>query len=125
MNELVADFIFGLHVLLMIAVLVTPFIGTQKWILIDLMFMLSVYIHWLLNDNTCALTVVEKMVRGTPDDESTFFGRLFGKAYEFGRDNKMSWAIIVILMLIATYRSKDEITSMKQSFVQYLSAVRS
>lgn len=116
MKDLVADFIFGLHVLIFMAVVAIPFIGNQKWILIDLMFMWSVYLHWLLNDNTCALTVAEKMIRGTPDDESTFFGRLFGKAYDFGKDNKMSWFFIVLLMMIATFRSKEEILQFLPAF---------
>jgi len=114
------DFIFGLHVLMLIAVVVTPFIGSRKWILIDLMFMWSVYLHWILNDNTCALTVLEKAVRGTPDDDSTFFGRLFGKAYETGRDDKASWAFIVCLMMIATFRSKEEILQMIHNSVHYI-----
>lgn len=118
--ENLANFIFGLHVLILVSVVVTPFIGTPKWILIDLMFMWSVYLHWLLNDNTCALTVLEKTIRGTPDDESTFFGRLFGKAYEFGRDNKFSWGIIVFLMMIATYRSKEEIAQLIKGLQSYV-----
>lgn len=107
-----ADFIFGLHVLALVFVLVTPFVGSPKWILIDLMFMTSIYLHWLLNDNTCALTVLEKCIRGTPDDKSTFFGRLFGEAYNFGKDNRASWGIIVALMLVATFRSKEAILEM-------------
>jgi hypothetical protein len=107
-----ADFIFGLHVLALLFVIGTPFVGSPKWILIDLMFMTSIYIHWLLNDNTCALTVLEKCIRGTPEDKSTFFGRLFGEAYSFGKENRASWGIIVALMLIATFRSKDAILDM-------------
>ena len=121
---MVADFIFGLHVLLLLFVVLTPFIGTPEWILIDLMLMVSIYLHWIVNDNTCALTVLEKTLRGTPDDKETFFGRLFGEMYTFGRDNKLSWAIIVVLMLVATYRSKEEITNFTHYIKGYLSKAK-
>jgi len=107
--EALADFIFGLHVLLFLFVVGAPFFASPDWILIDLMLMVSVYFHWILRDNTCALTVLEKFIRGTPDDKETFFGRLFGEAYTFGRDSKISWAVIMVLIIIATYRSHKEL----------------
>jgi len=107
--EALADFIFGLHVLLFLFVVGAPFFASPDWILIDLMLMVSIYFHWILRDNTCALTVLEKFIRGTPDDKETFFGRLFGEAYTFGRDSKISWAVIMFLILIAAYRSHAEI----------------
>jgi hypothetical protein len=107
--EALADFIFGLHVLLFLFVIGAPFFASPDWILIDLMLMVSVYFHWILRDNTCALTVLEKVIRGTPDDKETFFGRLFGEAYTFGRDSKISWAVIMVLIIVATYRSHAEI----------------
>ena len=88
--EALADFIFGLHVLLFLFVVLTPFIGSPDLILIDLMLMVSVYFHWILRDNTCVLTVIEKTLRGTPDDKQTFFGQLFGQ------------------ILVASYRSHGE-----------------
>ena len=106
--EALADFIFGLHVLLFLFVVITPFIGSPDLILIDLMLMVSVYFHWILRDNTCVLTVIEKTLRGTPDDKQTFFGQLFGQMYTFGRDSKVTWAAIMVLILVASYRSHGE-----------------
>lgn len=106
--ELLADFIFGLHVLLFLFVIGAPFFASPEWILVDLMLMMSIYWHWIMRDNTCALTVLEKAIRGTPEDKQTFFGQLFGEMYTFGRDSKLTWALIVPLMIIATYRSRDE-----------------
>jgi hypothetical protein len=39
-------------------------------------------LHWLTNQTVCALTEMEKLVRGTRDDEQTIFGQIFTPIYK-------------------------------------------
>jgi hypothetical protein len=39
-------------------------------------------IHWLTNQTVCALTEMEKLVRGTRDAEETIFGQIFTPIYK-------------------------------------------
>jgi hypothetical protein len=101
MSDLVANLVYWSHFALSAFVLLTPFIGPDRWVLINLLFMLGIALHWVLNNNVCALTMLEKKLRGTQDDNSTFFGQVFGRAYTFGRDDQVCWAILVFLILVS------------------------
>lgn len=103
-TELVADFIFLLHVLTFIFVVSVPFIGSDTLVLLNLVFMFGILVHWICNNNICILTVVEKAIRGTPDDAQTFFGKLFGGVYTFGKDSRISWWILGFLILLSLYK---------------------
>lgn len=99
-----ADFIFVLHVLIFIFVVSVPFIGSDMLVLLNLVFMVGILVHWICNNNICILTVIEKAVRGTPDDTQTFFGKLFGGVYSFGKDSRISWWILSFLILLSLYK---------------------
>jgi hypothetical protein len=93
-----------------------PFIGSPKWIAFNLVVLLAVLSHWILNNNVCFLTLIEKFVRGTPDDDRTFFGRLFGKFYTYGKDDKTSWYIIILLILISVIKSRSYIKELIDNY---------
>lgn len=102
--ELIANLIFMLHVLIFLFVVTVPFIGSDMLVLLNLVFMLGILVHWICNNNICVLTVIEKHIRGTPDDTQTFFGKLFGGVYTFGKDSKISWWILSFLILLSLYK---------------------
>lgn len=62
-----------------------------------------VWVHWALNDDTCALTVLEKRVRGC-DDASSFMYHLVGPVYRMATDADVrawSWAVSVVLWTVS------------------------
>ena len=76
----------GNKLALVVHVLVTPFL----------------WLHWLLNDDTCALTILEKRLRGC-DDGSSFVYNLVSPVYKV-RDADMRawcWVSSVVLWLVS------------------------
>jgi hypothetical protein len=102
--EFIANLIFILHVLIFLFVVTVPFIGPDMLVLMNLVFMLGILVHWICNNNICVLTVIEKSIRGTPHDDQTFFGKLFGGVYTFGKDSRISWWILCFLILFSLYK---------------------
>lgn len=101
---MLADLIFFLHIFIFLFVVSVPFVGSDILVLLNLVFMIGILVHWICNNNICILTVIEKALRGTPDDTQTFFGKLFGGVYSFGRDSKISWWILSFLILLSLYK---------------------
>lgn len=60
--------------------------------------MAGIMVHWMMNDQTCCLTLLEKMFRGTEHDSETFFGNLMGPIYS-ANSNTYSWIIILVLFI--------------------------
>ena len=49
---------------------------------IHLLVIPFIMIHWLTNQTVCALTIMEKALRGTNLDEETFFGQVVNPIYK-------------------------------------------
>jgi hypothetical protein len=64
-------------------------------------------LHWITNQSVCALTEMEKMVRGTDCDEETFFGQVVGPVYKFKtqkEENIFVWTLLISLWLITMFK---------------------
>jgi hypothetical protein len=99
-NALLANVCWVLHVLFVLWVIVTPFTNNEPMLVLHLIVMPFLWFHWLLNDDTCALTLAERTLRGVPSEES-FFHNLVSPVYKI-RDSDLrsaSWAISVLLWL--------------------------
>jgi hypothetical protein len=59
-------------------------------------------LHWLLNNNTCALTTLEAKIRGVEDTGETFTGQFVNPVYEL-TDRKI-WVITGGLFLICALK---------------------
>lgn len=100
-NNRLADFLLFLHIIIFLFVTVTPFTNYDILILLNTVFMLGIFFHWIVNNNICVLTVIEKKLRGKEQDDQTFFGKLFGHVYTFGKNEKISWVILIGLILFS------------------------
>ena len=89
---------FYIHVLLLIAGIILPFIGQTKHLEFYSILIPILFLHWALNDDTCFLTNLEHMVTDTPK-ERTFMGRLVGPIYNLS-DDAVGKAIKVILFTL-------------------------
>jgi hypothetical protein len=77
--------IFYIHVLIVIACIVVPFLGTPQILSLYSIIVPFLFYHWSVNDDTCFLTQVEVLVTDTPKDK-TFMGRLVGPIYNLSDD---------------------------------------
>jgi hypothetical protein len=71
-----------------------------------------------MNDTTCALTLLEKVVRGETDDKRTFFGRVMGPVYSFGSEKLTTQIALFILIMITLY--KLDVNYVKDSFTCFI-----
>lgn len=59
-NTILLYFVQLIHILFILFVLLVPFIGTNYLLMIHFIIVPFIMIHWLANDNTCCLTLLEK-----------------------------------------------------------------
>ena len=101
MRNILADIISFIHAWILSFVILVPFIGEIYFVLVNLMFMFGIMFHWYLNSNICALTLLEKALRGVAEDGETFFGQIFGKVYSIGNDSPIYWYGIILLVIVS------------------------
>lgn len=61
--------------------------------------------HWVMNDDTCALTQIEMYVTGK-EKEGTFFGRLVSPVYKLSDSDadKLVKCILFFLWIVVQFR---------------------
>lgn len=61
-----------LHVLLILFVIIVPFIPNVEWtfLVLHISTVMSLLVHWLMNNDSCFLTLVETKMRGVESSES-------------------------------------------------------
>ena len=93
MDKFILNFITTLHILLILFVLFTPFIGNNYFLLLHVIIIPFIIIHWIANNNACFLTLVETQLKyrisgkfPNPDDCISY--RLVAPVYDFKKNNK-------------------------------------
>ena len=96
---------FWLHALLFFLLLAMPFINDQYYLEFYSILVPFIFFHWSVNDDTCALTLLEQKVTGKHKDE-TFFGRLMGGIYKMEDNdaNNLFKSIMFFLWMFVQYR---------------------
>lgn len=79
---MLADIIGYIHFLIVCFIVLTPFIGTEYFLTLHLLIVPFIMVHWLTNQTVCALTEIEKIVRGGCESRDTFFGKIVEPVYE-------------------------------------------
>lgn len=95
-----------LHWAFILFMLWAPFSSSRTALVLHLLVTPFLWVHWLLNDDTCALTLLEKKMRGLSDDGSSFFYALVSPVYKV-RDGDMRvacWVASVALWLVTLSR---------------------
>jgi hypothetical protein len=131
MNKLCLQLITFIHILFILFVIVIPFTNNNYFLLLHAIIVPFVMLHWILNDNTCILTIIEKNMREqlygvVPDKEECFTCQLIEPIYDFKNNyESMSTAIYLItigLWFISVYKlyskwQSGEITSLSDFFI--------
>lgn len=93
-----------LHAAFVVFMVWAPFSGNRTALVLHLLVTPFLWLHWLLNDDTCVLTLVEKQLRGC-EDSSSFFYALVSPVYRV-RDEQVRVGVWVAsaLLWLATLR---------------------
>lgn len=96
-----AAFIKIIHAVLIIYIVATPFTNSEWWLTLHAIMMPGLIIHWITNNNTCSLTLLESQLTGQSMD-NTFIGQI---AYPFFKvNNYMIYTIVIGLWFLSLYK---------------------
>ena len=124
MIDLLLKIVSLLHILFVIFVIVAPFMGSNYFLMLHAIFIPFIIMHWICNDNTCVLTIIERNLKkklyGKVDEQECITCKLIEPVYDFRKNyaqfSLIIYAIAIFLWLITVgnlyYKySKGEITS--------------
>jgi hypothetical protein len=83
----------ALHALLIIFLVLSPFSRANYILFLHAIVIPFIVLHWIFNNNTCALTVMEhyiaeKLTGKKVDKNSGFMAHLINPVYDFAGNNK-------------------------------------
>lgn len=81
MTELVAGLVSALHLAFVVFMTWAPFSGNRMALVMHLVVTPLLWLHWALNDDSCALTLLETKLRGVDSSES-FMHSLVSPVYK-------------------------------------------
>lgn len=87
------------------AAIIVPFMKNKDLLEFYSLVIPFLMFHWVMNDDTCALTQLEMYATGN-EKEGTFFGRLVGPVYRMSDSDadKFVKSLLFILWFIVQFR---------------------
>ncbi len=106
-NDSLVILINIIHLIVIVFVLAAPFSNSNYLMLLHAIVIPFIILHWLLNNNTCCLTVAEKYVREkntgiSVKDEDCFTYQLVSPIYDFNKDHQ-SFSTFIYLLTISLW----------------------
>lgn len=100
-NAFLANVCWALHIAFVLWVLIVPFTNNEPMLVLHLFVLPFLWFHWWVNDDTCALTLAERSLRGVSSEES-FFHNLVSPVYKIQDSDvrSASWVISILLWLV-------------------------
>jgi hypothetical protein len=84
--------------------IITPIVATDKNVLRDYLILSAfLWFHWITNNDTCALTVIESYLCGL-EHSDTFFGQIIKPIYNFHLTSSQIYWIHSVLILVAAIK---------------------
>lgn len=109
MKELLLKMITFAHVLFVIFVTTTPLTNSNYFLLLHAIVIPFLMVHWIFNDNTCVLTIIERKLRkeinkknGVIDEsveDDCITCRLIEPIYDFKKNYKTFSSIIYFITI--------------------------
>lgn len=99
------NIIYILHVIFIVLILVTPFTKNTKNLEFYTVLIPFLFFHWSVNDDTCALTEMERYITGKHKNE-TFMNRLVKPIYKMDDNdiNKLFKTVLFALWFYTKYK---------------------
>jgi hypothetical protein len=130
MKSILLKIITLLHIFFVAFVVATPFTNSNYFLFVHAIFIPFLILHWICNDNTCILTIVERKLRkeiyGENAEDDCITCKLIEPVYDFRKNydefTKIIYAITITLWLVSIcklYYKYDHkiITNFKDLFV--------
>lgn len=97
-----------LHLAVVAFVLLAPFSHDAFVIRMHVWLVPFLWMHWALNDDSCALTLLECKLRGVPADKS-FVHSLVGPVYHVGQTSAswLAWTASLLAWCTAMARARQ------------------
>lgn len=124
-NDILASVICVIHIIIFLLIFIIPFTNSNYLLFCYITIVPFIEVHWLLNDDTCCLTVLEKYLRGI-DDKDCFTNKILSPIYKFPSNNKtvslLSYTFINLLLSIVVSKlvykfETKQITSLSDLYV--------
>jgi hypothetical protein len=107
-----------IHLVIIIFILTIPFSNSNYLMLLHIIVVPFIILHWLLNNNTCCLTVTEKYIRektlgNNVDSKDCFTYKLIAPIYDFNKNHEnfsmFIYTITICIWLISVYNISSKL----------------
>lgn len=119
-----------LHVLVILFVIASPFSDSNYLLLMHITVVPFIILHWILNNNTCCLTLAERVVSSSTndnkiDDVDCFTHQFIAPIYDFNKNyeahSNFIYGLTITLWAISVYNytykiNTNKITNFKEAF---------
>jgi hypothetical protein len=104
-----ANMVWVLHALIVIAAVTVPFSDDDSLLAAYVFLIPFLWAHWLLNDDTCALTALECRLRGLESNGESFIYKVVSPVYKIRNAQVKTLARwgSVALWCLAVYRVRQ------------------
>jgi hypothetical protein len=92
------NIIFFVHLIILLIGILIPFVGQARELRAYSILMVIIFFHWMMNDDTCALTQLEAKIFGK-EPSQTFTSQIISPIYKID-DNKSKDLIKTIFFLL-------------------------
>lgn len=100
LENLIGSIICLIHIIIILCIFIIPFVNSNYLLFSYVLIIPMIQLHWLLNDDTCALTELEKIIRNDNNKNNCFSQKLFGPIYKFNNNNNFSLLSYIILNIL-------------------------
>jgi hypothetical protein len=116
LDEVFLNLIIGLHFIFILFIIITPLVANNYFLILHAIVVPFMLLHWYVNDNNCALTLIEKQLRLSlygeePDPLDCFSYNLIAPVYDFKKNNEefstYLYVSIIALWSYSVYRLYD------------------
>lgn len=96
------------HLGLVAFMVLAPFSNDDAVLAMYVLTVPLLWLHWVMHDDTCALTILERKLRGLERDDDSFIYKIVSPVYKI-RDEQarvLAWAASVVLWIVAFARAR-------------------
>lgn len=111
-NDSILFLISVLHVLVILFVLCAPFSNSNYLLLMHIIVIPFIILHWYLSNNSCSLTVIERIIKDKTEGQSytkedCFTYKFIAPIYDFNKNTKdfsnFTYIITIGLWFVSIY----------------------
>jgi hypothetical protein len=111
-NDSILMLINILHVLVILFVVAAPFSDSNYFLLMHITIVPFIILHWILNNNTCCLTVAERVISSTTkdskvEDRDCFTYQFIAPIYDFNKNydehSNFIYMFTIFLWFVSVY----------------------